>query len=150
MAGKAGSLLDATFNVFSTSGETEFLKHWKNIEKPTHWSRMPNPIRHRQSFMFSDVLRLSMLMPFILQRFLKSRHIKMEALNKWHENYSIGQNLAASQLCKCWAIEAKALKLAFSITMTEDIHQELQKTLKEERDILIYVSSILWKSTLSQ
>src|SRR2546423_11518708 len=83
MAGKARTLLEATFNVFNTSGENAFLEYWKSIEKPTHWCKLPNPLRHRQSFMFSDTLRLAMLMPFILQRFLKSGHIKVEAVMVW-------------------------------------------------------------------
>jgi len=60
MAGKARTLLEATFNVFNTSGENAFLEYWKSIEKPAHWYRLPNPLRHRQSFMFSDILRLAM------------------------------------------------------------------------------------------
>ncbi|CAB4495356.1 unnamed protein product [Rhizophagus irregularis] len=142
MAGKARTLLEVTFNIFNTNGENDFLEYWKRIEKPSHWSRMPNPLRHRQSFMFSDVLRLAMLMPFILQRFLESRHIKTDALNNWHKNSGIRRNLVASKLCACWAIEAKALKLAFSTTMTENTYQELQETLKKEREILIQVSII--------
>ncbi|UZO25599.1 uncharacterized protein OCT59_017864 [Rhizophagus irregularis] len=139
MAGKARTLLEVTFNIFNTNGENDFLEYWKRIEKPSHWSRMPNPLRHRQSFMFSDVLRLAMLMPFILQRFLESRHIKTDALNNWHKNSGIRRNLVASKLCACWAIEAKALKLAFSTTMTENTYQELQETLKKEREILIQI-----------
>ncbi|RGB40924.1 hypothetical protein C1646_752679 [Rhizophagus diaphanus] len=80
MAGKAWTLLDVTFNVFNTNGENEFLKHWRIIEKSSHWSRMPNP-----------------------------------------------------------TIEAKVLKLAFSVTMTENNYQKLQEMLKKEREILIYV-----------
>ncbi|CAG8799387.1 12339_t:CDS:2, partial [Dentiscutata erythropus] len=72
-------------------------------EKPAHWCRMPNPLHHHQSFMFSDVLRLTMLMPFILRKFLKPYHIRTEILNNWN----IKQNLAISRLCTCWAIEAK-------------------------------------------
>src|SRR2546421_985962 len=94
--------------------------------------------------MFSDILRLAMLMPFILQRFLKSGHIKVEALKKWSENSGIRQNSAASKLCNCWAIEAKALKLAFSITMTEHIYQELQEILKKKCEILILISILYW------
>ena len=101
---------------------------------------MPNPLRHCQSFMFSDVLRLAILMPFILRRFLKPCHIKAETLNSWHTNSGIRQNSAVLKLCTCWAIEAKALKLAFSITMTESIYQELQESLKKECEILIQVS----------
>jgi len=140
MAGKARTLLEATFNVFNITGENAFVEHWKSIEKPAHWSRMPNPLRHRQSFMFSDVLRLAILMPFILRQFLKPCHIKAETLNSWHTNSGIRQNSAVLKLCTCWAIEAKALKLAFSITMTESIYQELQESLKKECEILIQVS----------
>jgi hypothetical protein len=140
MAGKARTLLDATFNIFNTNGENEFLKHWRIIEKPSHWSRMPNPVRHRQSFMFSDVLRIAILMPFILKRFLKSHYIKTEALNKWQENLGIRRNLIVSNLQTCWTIEAKVLKLAFSVTMTENNYQELQEMLKKEQEILTHVS----------
>lgn len=140
MAGKARTLLDATFNVFNTNGKNDFLKHWRIIEKPSHWSRMPNPVRHRQSFMFSDILRIAMLMPFILKCFLKSHYIKTEALNKWQENLGIRRNLVVSNLQTCWTIEAKVLKLAFSVTMTENNYQKLQEMLKKEREILIRVS----------
>ena len=140
MAGKARTLLEATLNVFNVRGENEFLEHWRNIEKPSYWSRMPNPLRHRQSFMFSDVLRIAMLMPFILQRFLKSHHIKAETLSNWFINSGIRQNSAALRLCTCWTIEAKVLKLTFSAIMTESIYQELQESLKREHEILIQVS----------
>jgi hypothetical protein len=90
--------------------------------------------------MFSDVLRLSMLMPFILNRFLKPHHIKVDTLNDWCKKLKIRKISVVSKLLSCWAIEAKALKLAFSIIMTESIYQKLQDSLKEEREILIQVS----------
>ena len=140
MAGKARTLLEATFRIFNINGEKDFIKHWKNIEKPSHWSRMPNPLRHRQSFMFSDVLRLAMLMPFIIRRFLKHRHIKAEVLNKWCTNHRMTQTAVISRLCIVWSIEANVLKIAFSTTMTENIYRELNKSLEREREILIQVS----------
>ena len=81
-----------------------------------------------------------MIMPFILRRFLKPCHIKTETLNNWLTTSGIRQNSAVSKLCMCWAIEAKALKLAYSITMTESIYQELQEYLKREHDTFIQVS----------
>ncbi|CAG8827351.1 23006_t:CDS:2, partial [Cetraspora pellucida] len=54
LAEKAHTLLEVIFNVFNLNGENAFLKHWKDIEKPTNWYRMPNPLRHHQSFIFSD------------------------------------------------------------------------------------------------
>uniref|UniRef100_U9UVI7 BAH domain-containing protein n=1 Tax=Rhizophagus irregularis (strain DAOM 181602 / DAOM 197198 / MUCL 43194) TaxID=747089 RepID=U9UVI7_RHIID len=141
MAGKARTLLEGTFNIFNTNGENAFIEYWKNIEKPSHWYRMPNPVRYRQSFMFSDVLRLTMLMPFVLRRFLKPYHIKKEVLNNWNMEQNIKQNSAVLKLCTCWAIEAKVLKLAFSNTMTESVYQELQELLKREYEILIQLFS---------
>ncbi|CAB4414376.1 unnamed protein product [Rhizophagus irregularis] len=142
MAGKARTLLEVTFNIFNTNGENAFIEYWKNIEKPSHWYRMPNPVRYRQSFMFSDVLRLTMLMPFVLRRFLKPYHIKKEVLNNWNMEQNIKQNSAVLKLCTCWAIEAKVLKLAFSNNMTESVYQELQELLKREYEILIQVSEL--------
>ncbi|CAB4488167.1 unnamed protein product [Rhizophagus irregularis] len=142
MAGKARTLLEGTFNIFNTNGENAFIEYWKNIEKPSHWYRMPNPVRYRQSFMFSDVLRLTMLMPFVLRQFLKPYHIKKEVLNNWNMEQNIKQNSAVLKLCTCWAIEAKVLKLAFSNTMTESVYQELQELLKREYEILIQVSEL--------
>lgn len=143
MAGKARTLLEATFRILNVNGEKAFIEYWKNIEKPNHWSRMPNPLRHRQSFMFSDVLRLAMLMPFIIRRFLKPCHIKADVLNKWHTNNRITQTTAISRLCIVWSIEANALKIAFSTTMTESIYQELSRSLEREREILLQVSFYL-------
>ena len=56
VAGKVMKLLEETLNLLSKSGEETFLLHWKGIEKPQHWSHLPNPLQHLQSFMFSDVL----------------------------------------------------------------------------------------------
>ncbi|CAB5379108.1 unnamed protein product [Rhizophagus irregularis] len=133
---------EATFNILNANGENAFIEYWRSIEKPAHWSRMPNPLRHRQSFMFSDVLKLVMLMPFILRRFLKPHHIKVDTLNNWREDLKLRQNsMVVSKLVTCWAIEAKALKLAFLTIMTKSIYQELQNSLKEEREILIQVNT---------
>ncbi|KAF0540772.1 hypothetical protein F8M41_006247 [Gigaspora margarita] len=78
--------------------------------------------------------RLAILMLFILQQFLKPHHIKTETLSNWHTN----QNSALSKLCACWAVEANVLKLAFSLTMTENRYKELYKALKSEHEILIH------------
>ncbi|CAG8836020.1 9883_t:CDS:2, partial [Gigaspora margarita] len=47
MGEKARTLLEATFNTFNVKGESAFLKHWKDIEKPTNWYQMPNPLQHQ-------------------------------------------------------------------------------------------------------
>ena len=68
--GKVQRLIDSTLSMLNNVGKETFLKHWRNCEKPVHWYRLANPIAHYNSFMFSDVLQLAMLMPFILRQFL--------------------------------------------------------------------------------
>ncbi|CAI2192094.1 9709_t:CDS:2, partial [Funneliformis geosporum] len=85
----------------------------------------------------NSFMELVMIIPFILERFLKLCHIKVETLNNWLTTSRIRQNSAVSKLCMCWIIEAKALKLVFSITITENIYQKLQEYPKREHDMLI-------------
>ncbi|CAG8729381.1 5243_t:CDS:2, partial [Dentiscutata erythropus] len=59
--------------------------------------------------------------------------VETEILNNWN----IKQNLAVSRLCTCWAIEAKVLKLAFSLSMTKNRYQELQELLESECETLL-------------
>ncbi|GET62076.1 hypothetical protein GLOIN_2v1790940 [Rhizophagus irregularis DAOM 181602=DAOM 197198] len=75
-AGKIGRLLKLTCELFSREGEDNFIEIWKNFEIPKRWSRLPNPITHYNSFMMSDLLRLAMIMPFLLNQFLKESSIK--------------------------------------------------------------------------
>ena len=70
-AGKIGCLLMITCELFSQEGKENFIKIWKDFEKPKKWSLLPNPISHNASFMMSDYLRLAMILPYILYRFLK-------------------------------------------------------------------------------
>src|SRR6185312_8216945 len=70
-AGKIGRLLKLTCELFSREGEDNFIEIWRNFEIPKRWSRLPNPITHYNSFMMSDLLRLAMIMPFLLNLFLK-------------------------------------------------------------------------------
>ncbi len=76
IAGKLQRLMECTFSMLKPNGEVAFLDHWKNLEIPSSWCRLPNPIKHRNSFMFSDCMRLAMIMPFLLRRFLTIFHIK--------------------------------------------------------------------------
>src|ERR1043166_6568816 len=75
-AGKIGRLLKLTCELFSQEGERDFIINWKNFEKPKNWSRLPNSISHHDSFMILDLLQLAMIMPFILEKFLKFSSLK--------------------------------------------------------------------------
>ncbi|CAG8726471.1 6401_t:CDS:2, partial [Funneliformis mosseae] len=77
-------MLQLTFEILSSKGETEFLKVWHDFEFPSYWSRQQNPITHLGSYFFSDYLCLSMIMLFLINRAL---HITM--LNKTFVEYII-------------------------------------------------------------
>ncbi|GES94412.1 hypothetical protein GLOIN_2v1790940 [Rhizophagus clarus] len=115
-ARKIGRLLKLTCELFSQKGEDEFIKAWKNFEKPKKWSRLPNPISHNASFMMSDYLRLAIIMPFI---FNKSRI-----------------NMAKNVIIACWVYVAKTMRMVFESKFTLDSYDELQKCLEEEMKIL--------------
>ena len=75
-AGKIGWLLKLTCELFSREGEDNFIKIWKNFETPKKWSCLSNLITHYNSFMMSDLLRLAMIIPFLLNQFLKKSSFK--------------------------------------------------------------------------
>ncbi|GES86132.1 hypothetical protein GLOIN_2v1790377 [Rhizophagus clarus] len=136
-AGKIGQLLKLTCELFSQKGEDEFIKAWKNFEKPKKWSRLPNPISHNASFMMSDYLRLAMIMPFILNSFLETSSLKE------NESRSILQriqesriNMAKNVIIACWVYVAKTMRMVFESKFTLDSYDELQKCLEEEMKIL--------------
>ena len=140
MTDKARRLLDVTFSVFSASGNAEWNKEWRHIEKPTQWSRMPNPLTHRQSFTFNDVLKLSMLMPIILRRFLKPSHFKTEFLQSMHARLDTSRDTSVIKtFCRLWAVEGKALKQVFATTMTNNTYQDLHHVLRIEEKMLLKV-----------
>ena len=142
MAGKARTLMDITFNLLNQSGEKEWNIHWRHIEKPTRWNRMPNPLTHRQSFTFNNILQLYMLMPIIFRRFLKPSHLKTTALQDLYTTMKTKRNGAIiSCLCQLWTIEAKALKCAFATSMTNDDYKNLDLILCKERELLLQVSN---------
>src|SRR6266487_936313 len=144
IGGKILKLLDVTMNLLSASGEDVWNMHWKAIEKPIHWWRLPNPLTHRQSFLFSDGLRLMMLIPFILCRFLLPCHIKNASFELLKENLGVREDQVVPELIGCWVIVAKTTKLSFSASFTEQKYNELAVCLSQEKDILVKVFTIFF------
>jgi hypothetical protein len=139
IGGKILKLLDATMNLLSASGENIWNTYWKFIEKPVQWSKLPNALSHRRSFMFSDGLRLAMLMPFILRRCLTPDIMKNSLLESLKERLRVSSNQAVIEVIHCWVIVAKTAKLAFSTTITNEIYKQLEKCLQEEQEVLTRV-----------
>ena len=138
IAGKIGRLLKLTCKLFTQEGENNFIKIWKTFEKPKNWVRLPNPISHHASFMMSDYLRLAMIMPFLLQNFLKDSSLKNNDVAIIQERLNIkNQNNAVSKyIISCWVHIAKTMKAVFSNKFTLNGYKELQQCLEDELKIL--------------
>ena len=94
--------------------------------------------------MMSDVLRLLMILPFILQRCLHSGAIKAEYLITTKERLVLSrQNDVIKKLVKTWALVAKASKKIFSNTISRLEHyNNLSQALNDEQHALLEVNVI--------
>ncbi|CAB4403326.1 unnamed protein product [Rhizophagus irregularis] len=136
-AGKIGRLLKLTCELFSREGEDNFIEIWKNFEIPKRWSRLPNPITHYNSFMMSDLLRLAMIMPFLLNQFLKESNIKRNKTAMIQQRIDAFRVSSVPKIIiSCWIHVAKTMKAVFNKKFTSDSYEELQKCLEEEFSIL--------------
>ncbi|RGB22335.1 hypothetical protein C1646_776261 [Rhizophagus diaphanus] len=136
IAGKVLRLMDCTFGIFNTAGNDEFIKNWKVFEMPTQWHKLPNPITHRQSFMMSDRLRLVMVLPYILRRFLQVKHLKSNSLLELQENLSVNSKKVVDKLIQCWVIVAKCAKFCFNLSFNNESYETLNILLKQETTLL--------------
>src|SRR6266542_5384935 len=103
-------LLKLTCKLFSWEGEDDFIKIWKNFEIPKKWSHLPNPISHYKSFIMTDLLKLAMIMPFLLNQFLKEsslKHNKAVAIQQKIDAARI--NLVPKTIVSCWVYVAKTM-----------------------------------------
>jgi hypothetical protein len=92
--------------------------------------------------MMSDVLRLLMILPFILQRCLHSGAIKDEYLTATKERLGLSRkNDVIKKLIKTWALVAKASKKVFSNTISRsEYYDNLSQALNDEQRALLEVS----------
>lgn len=109
------------------------LQHWKAIEKPSGWSRLPNPISHHGSFMFTDGLQLAMVMPFVLSRSLSPIYLKRQTRCNQGETPLLAKQRRLQGNGGLWAIEAKALRTTFD----EEDYERLGVILQEELSALL-------------
>jgi hypothetical protein len=116
---------------------------WKSFEYPRTWQKLPNPISHIDSFMMSDCLRLAMMIPFILNRFLKPSHFRKPELNAFQQRTKVSRgDLAAKLWVKCWVLMAKTTTIAFKRYFTEDDYINLRECLDNERNLFLQVQCI--------
>ncbi|CAG8793858.1 22233_t:CDS:2, partial [Racocetra persica] len=106
---------------------------------PAQWSRLPNPITHRRSFMMSDNLRILMIFPFVLNCCLTLNSIKEDYLKSACDRLHFSQQLEVRDyIIYTWALSAKAAKEVFSLTIQRSTgYSKLQAILNKELEALI-------------
>jgi hypothetical protein len=136
-AGKIQRLLNITINSLSQDGKAAFVKSWKSFEYPRQWQKLPNPVYHHDSFMMSDCLRLTMMMPFILDRFLHPNYIKNANLTMIQQRCNVNRkDIATKLIVKCWSVVAETMVVVFKKKYNQNDYSLLQECLKNEMQIL--------------
>ena len=129
-------------------GENNFLIVWKTFEFPTYWPCQQNPISHRTSYFMSDTLRLIMMIPFLLHRFLKARFLKnniIQSIKEYNQLWTNSQ--VVSMIKQCWVKFAACSKAIFANTMSNMNYANLEISLQNMSNDLLKVkiySSIIF------
>ena len=76
--------------------------------------------------MMSDFLRLAMIMPFILQKFLKVTSLKNSEFVAIKKRSNINNiNSISNYIISCWILVAKTIKVVFSNKFTSNKYKLL-------------------------
>ena len=144
-AGKVLRLLKITIEALSPEGKKELMSSWKSFEYPKAWRKLPNPISHIDSFMMSDCLQLTMMFPFILNRFLKRIHFKNSEFASFQCRTGVTRNdLAVKLWLKCWICIAKTMVMVFKDSFSKKDYDKLRNCLDDERKLLSLVFYLLF------
>jgi hypothetical protein len=141
VSGKIARLMEITMDLLSESGKKLFIKNWKYFEFPSTWSKMPSPTSHSRSHFMSDYQRFTMIVPFILNRFLSPEHIKKESMEKIKFSLNSHSSAVPKKIIEVWSKMAICTKSIFS---PFNNYKELETLLQEERSLLIKVIFILF------
>ncbi|CAG8537454.1 10989_t:CDS:2, partial [Rhizophagus irregularis] len=94
-------------------------------------------------FMMSDCLHLAMMIPFILNRFLKPTHFKKLELALFQRQTGVSRSdLAVNFWIKCWVLMARTMTIAFKHSFTEEDYIQLHECLDSERKLFSQIFTI--------
>jgi hypothetical protein len=140
MAGLGGRLLNSTFEILTKEGLNAFLITWKSFEMPSTWSRQQNPITHRQSYFMSDNLRLTMIFPFLLKRFLSVEMVKNDVLEELKQRNSLRRSSQSiTFIVQCWINFSILAKLVFTSTLQDSDYENLFRLSNDFTKIVLKV-----------
>jgi hypothetical protein len=83
--------------------------------------------------MMSDYLRLAMMMPFILNRFLKITSLKNNVAKSIQQRTGASRiNLVKNTVITCWVHMAKTMSMVFKSKFTINSYKDYNKVLKKK------------------
>jgi len=90
--------------------------------------------------MMSDCLQLTMIFPFILNRFLKHTHFKKPELALFQRRMGVTRSDHAVKLwLRCWVLVAKTMVMVFKDSFSKEDYDKLRDCLDNERKLLSQV-----------
>ena len=90
--------------------------------------------------MISDFLQLTMIMPFLLNHFLKISSLKLnEAKAMQYQTQASHLDTVKNIIISCWIHVAKTMRIVFENNFTLKSYEELQQCLEEEMSIFTKV-----------
>ncbi|CAB5360892.1 unnamed protein product [Rhizophagus irregularis] len=105
---------------------------------PSCWSRQKNPITHLACYFMSDILRLTMIIPFILYRCLTINLLKREVLTNMKERMNLqSYRHVINKIIKCWVQFSLTTHMVFSKILTKVDYETIQKMLELECKMLL-------------
>ena len=87
--------------------------------------------------MMSDYLQLSMIMPYIIHRFLKVSSLKESDVIAIKQRIEASHvNLIPKSIITCWVLVAKTMKAVFNGEFTTEGYEILEECLQNELKLL--------------
>jgi len=130
----------------------EFAPYFKNTTESLFFSGCKNIIYVSYDFMMSDCLQLTMMFPFILNRFLKRTHFKNSEFASFRRRTGVTRNdLAVKLWLKCWICTAKTMVMVFKDSFSKEDYEKLRNCLDDERKLLplVFIYHLIYKMRIT-
>ena len=98
----------------------------------------------------SDILRLTMIFPFLLKRFLSMEMVKNDILQDIKQRNSLRRSSQAiTIIIQCWINFAVLAKLVFTSTLQDSDYNNLAQLSKNFTDIVLKVKNLTLSTNIT-
>jgi hypothetical protein len=134
------TLITSTLDILNPSGRTRFLSELERFELPPGWHRFQNPFTHIKSYFFTDLARLLMIGPFLIDK-LGVDDFTADLVEKMkNELESTRRSQVIKLILDCWVAMAFSNAICFSSYV--DDYRKVDKALYDLGRVLMRVRII--------